>query len=189
MTDSPSNSDPTPLSASPEMAARLIHNRSGQFTPGQRRLSLVVGGIALLIFLCPFAMVVQLIALLMTNNAPAISVGSAVITVVAVLFLIVFAGLVGSNVTMFLTEAFMRRPVKAALGPLEIRITEGYRPELPFSYIIEDYSFAPYIVPFDVPMQAGAPYIAYYAARSRLLLSIAALDAPDGEQWLPEQGD
>jgi hypothetical protein len=177
---------PRPPSASPEMAARLTINRTGQFTPGQRRVSLIVGLLALLIFLCPLAMVVQLVMLLFVTDAPAVTISSIVITAVGVLFLIVFGGLVGTNAHTFLGEAFMRRPVHHARGPLEIRVTEGDRPELPFSYIIDDYSFAPYVVPSEVPMQAGAPYIAYYAARSRLLLSIAALDAPDGDQWLPE---
>ncbi len=179
---------PTPPPASPEMAARLTLNRTGRFTPGQRRLALVVGGLALVIFLCPLALLLQVVALLFARNAPAITIGSAVITVLGVLFLILFAGLIGSNAQTFLTEAFMRRPVKAARGPLEIRVTAGNRPELPFSYIIDDYSFAPYVAPPDLPMQVGAPYIAYYAARSRLLLSIAALNAPDGDQWLPQNG-
>jgi hypothetical protein len=64
-------------------------------------------------------------------------------------------------------------------------LTEGKRPELPFSYIIADYSFAPYVAPPDVTLRVGAPYVAYYSARSRLLLSIAALDAPDGAEWEP----
>ena len=34
-------------------------------------------------------------------------------------------------------------------------------------------------------MRVGAPYVVYYAARSRLLLSLAALDAPDAAQWEP----
>jgi hypothetical protein len=67
-----------------------------------------------------------------------------------------------------------------------VRATEGHRPELPFSYVVDDYSFGPFVVPPDVKMRPGAPYIVYYAARSRLLLSIAALDAPDADQWEPQ---
>ncbi|MBN1562486.1 MAG: hypothetical protein JXA10_01510 [Anaerolineae bacterium] len=176
-----------PPPATPAMVARLTINRTGQFTPGQRRLSLIVGLGALGLFLCPLAMLAQLIAVLFANNAPAITMSGVVIIVIGVLFLIMFAGMVGTNAQTFLTETFMRRPVHHARGPLEIRVSEGNRPELPFSYIIGDYSFAPYVVPAELPMVAGAPYIAYYAARSRLLLSIAALDAPDGAQWLPPE--
>jgi hypothetical protein len=178
-------SGPIPPPASPEMAARLAINRTGQLTPGQRRLSLVVGLIALVIFLCPLALLAQAAVLLLTNNAPAITLGGVLITIIAALFLVLFAGLVGTNARTFLGEALTRRPVRYARGPLEIRATPGDRPELPFSYIIADYSFAPYITPPDLPMRTGAPYVAYYAAHSRILLSIAALDAPDGGEWQP----
>jgi hypothetical protein len=179
-------SGPIPPPASPEMAARLAINRTGQFTPGQRRLSLVVGLIALAVFLCPLALLAQAAALLLTNNAPAITLSGVFLTLMAALFLVLFAGLVGTNARTFLAEALTRRPVQYARGPLEIRPTAGDRPELPFSYIIADYSFAPYITPPALPMRTGAPYVAYYAARSRILLSIAALDAPDGGEWEPQ---
>ena len=37
-------------------------------------------------------------------------------------------------------------------------------------------SFAPYVAPPDVEMRPGTPYLVYYSARSRLLLSLFALD-------------
>lgn len=172
--------------ASPSMAAKLAINRTGRLTPGQRRLSLIVGIGALVIFACPIIMLIQALALILTGNTPVSNVGGIVFTVIAALFLAIFAGLIGSNAGMFLPEAFMRQPVRYARGPLHIRLTEPPRAELPFSYIVGDYSFAPYLAPDEVPMLAEAPYLVYYSARSRLLLSIAAQDAPDGDRWEPQ---
>ncbi len=171
--------------ASPEMAARLATNRAGRLTPSQRRLALLAGLGALSVFLCPLAMLVQMSILLLSGDVPVPTLAGVAFTIVGALFLVIFAGLIGVNALAFLPEAFMRQPVRCARGPLEIRVTEGRRPELPFSYIIGDYSFAPYVAPDDVPMRAGAPYVVYYAARSRVLLSLAALDAPDGQRWEP----
>jgi hypothetical protein len=167
------------------MAARLAANRAGRLTPSQRRLALLVGLGALGVFLCPLAMLVQISLFLLWGDVPFSTLGGVAFTIVGALFLVLFAGLIGVNALAFLPEAFMRHPVRCARGPLEIRVSEGERPELPFSYVIGDYSFAPYVAPRDVPMRAGAPYIVYYAARSRLLLSLAALDAPDAGQWEP----
>ncbi len=171
--------------ATPEMAARLAVNRTGRLTPSQRRLVLLAGLGALVIFLCPAAMLVQLGAVVVLGDAPVTTVGGIIFTAAGLLFVLLFAGLFGVNVQTFLPEALMRRPVRYVRGPLEIRVSEGNRPELPFSYIVDGYSFAPYVGPQDVPMRVGAPYIIYYSARSRLLLSLAALDAPDAEQWQP----
>jgi len=174
-----------PPPASPQMAERLAVNRTGRLTRGQRRLALLVGGTAALFLLCPLALLLQLGAVLLWGDAPMPTIAGVVLAALGVLFLLVFVGLIGVNAWMFLPEAFMRRPVRYARGPLEIRVTAGHRPELPFSYLIGDYSFAPYVAPDDVPMRVGAPYLVYYSARSRLLLSLAALDAPDAAQWEP----
>jgi hypothetical protein len=112
--------------------------------------------------------------------------GSVIFLIAGGGFMVLFAGLIGVNIAAFLPEAFMRQPVKAARGSLTIHVSSRERPELPFSYIVGDYSFAPYIIPPDLEMRPGAPYVVYYSARSRLLLSLAALDAPDGTQWEPE---
>lgn len=174
-----------PPPASPGMAERLAVNRLGQLTPGQRRRALLVGGGAALFLLCPLALLIQLGAVMLWGNAPMPTVAGILLAALGVLFLLVFVGLIGINAWLFLPEAFMRQPVRYARGPLEIRVTPGHRPELPFSYLIGDYSFAPFVAPDDVPMRVGAPYIVYYSARSRLLLSLAALDAPDAAQWEP----
>jgi hypothetical protein len=167
------------------MAERLAVNRTGRLTAGQRRLALLVGGAAALFLLCPLALLLQLGAILWLGDAPVPTVTGVLLAALGVLFLLIFVGLIGVNAWTFLPEAFMRQPVRYARGPLEVRVTPGHRPELPFSYLIGDYSFAPYVAPDDVPMRVGAPYIVYYAARSRLLLSLAALDAPDAVQWEP----
>jgi hypothetical protein len=128
----------------------------------------------------------QVAAVALTGDVPVPTVAGVIFTVLGILFVVMFAGLVGTNAYTFLLEALMRHPVKYARGPLEIRVSTGNRPELPFSYIIGDYSFAPYVAPPDVPMRVGAPYLVYYSARSRLLLSLTALDAPDAAQWEPD---
>jgi hypothetical protein len=170
----------------PDMAARLSVNRTGRLTAPQRRLALVIGTVALAMLLCPMMLLLQMAAILTAGDVAVPTLGSVIFTVVGGLFLVVFAGLIWVNVSTFLAEAFMKRPVRYARGPLEIRMTERHRPELPFSYIVAGYSFAPYVAPPDVTLRVGAPYIVYYAARSRLLLSLAALDAPDAAQWEPD---
>ncbi len=173
------------LPASPEMATRLAVNRTGRLTPAQRRTVAVAGCVALALLLCPLALVVQVGALLLSEGIT-LSWGSVLIGVFVLLFFAIFAGIIFTNVRMFLPEAFSARPVRYARGPLQVRMTSTNRPELPFTYIIGDYSFAPYVAPPDVPMRPGAPYLVYYSARSRLLLSLFALDAPDADRWQPE---
>jgi hypothetical protein len=172
--------------ADPDMAEKLSTNRAGTFTPSQRRKVFLIGAVALVFMLCPIALLSQLFAIILFSDVPVSTLSGVIFGLVGVLILIVFAGLIGVNIQMFLVEAFLRQPVRWARGPLEIRMTEGKRPELPFSYIIADYSFAPYVAPPDVTLRVGAPYVVYYSARSRLLLSIAALDAPDGAEWEPD---
>jgi hypothetical protein len=171
--------------ADPDMAEKLTVNRTGRLTASQRRTVLVIGVVALVFLLCPVTLLIQMLVILLAGDVPVSALGSVIFAALAALFMLLFAGLIGVNIKTFMVEAFMRQPVKVARGPLEIRITEGHRPELPFSYIIADYSFAPYVAPLDVTLRVGAPYVVYYSARSRLLLSIAALDAPDADQWEP----
>lgn len=171
--------------ASPEMAAKLAINRTGRLTPGQRRTALVAGCVALALLLCPLALIIQIGALALSEGVT-LSAGAVLAGVFVLGFFAIFAGIVYTNVTMFLPEAFGDRPVRWARGPLKIHMSERNRPELPFSYVIGDYSFAPYVAPPDVEMRPGAPYLVYYSARSRLLLSLFALDAPDADRWQPE---
>jgi hypothetical protein len=184
-TDRTPDSTPVPP-ATPEMAAKLAANRAGHLTSRQHRLALAVGVLASAFLLCPLALLIQVAVVLFLGDVPVPTVGGVIFTILGVIFVVMFAGLVGTNAYTFLLEALMRQPVHYARGPLEIRVSTGNRPDLPFSYIIGEYSFAPYVAPPDVPMRVGAPYLVYYGARSRLLLSLAALDAPDSAQWEPE---
>lgn len=174
-----------PAPASAEMAERLDINRSGQLTPQQRRTALIAGLVTLTLLLCPLSMLVQFVWVLLAGSAPAATIAGLVFTALGVGFLVMFLGLIGSNVQRFLPEALGNQPVRYAQGPLIVLPAEGHRPELPFSYVVGDYSFAPYVAPADVEMRPGARYIIYYSRRSRLLLSMAALDAPDAAQWQP----
>ncbi len=184
----PDEPAPPPQAATPEMAARLAVNRLGKLTRAQRRRALLIGLGALALALCPLALLVQMVGTLLLTDLPVPTLGSVLFTAVGVFFALLMLALFGANAHTFLGEALMRRPVRVARGPLELRVSEGHRPELPFSYIVGSYSFAPYVAPADLPMRVGAPYLVYYGARSRLLLSMAALDAPDAEEWLPRFG-
>jgi hypothetical protein len=93
--------------------------------------------------------------------------------------------ILGVNVAMFVPEAFSKSPVRWSQGILEIKEASRERPEMPFVYILGDYSFAPFIPPNEVPMQVGRAYIVYYAARSRMFLSIAPIDQLESKAWLP----
>jgi hypothetical protein len=186
--DSPFDSQPV-LPASPEMAEKLAVNRTGRLTPTQRRTVMIAGLGALVLLLCPLTLLIQLIVIALSGNLPLLTVGGLIFTGLGALFILLFSGLILANVQMFLPDAFGKHPVKVARGPLKLHASEKERPELPFSYIVQDYSFAPYVVPPDVLMRPGAPYLVYYAAHSRLLLSLIALDAPDAAQWNPlEEG-
>lgn len=172
--------------ATPGMAFRLAANRTGQFTAAQRRLALIAGGGALALLLCPLALLVQTSAFLLSRGIPGLTPGGVLFTACGALVMVGMAGLVGVNAASFLPEALQRRPVAYAIGPLVVHASSRYRPELPFSYIVGDYSFAPYVPPPELELHPGARYVVYYAARSRVFLSIAALDAPDGAQWTPQ---
>ena len=182
----PGEPAPPPTPATPEMAARLAVNRRGKLTRAQKRRVLLIGVGALTLALCPAALLVQMLGALLLSGLPVPTLGSVILTLLSVFFVGLMVALFGDNALRFLGEALSRRPVRAARGPLEIHVSAGSRPELPFSYIVGNYSFAPYVAPPDLPMRVGAPYLVYYGARSRLLLSMTALDAPDAEQWLPQ---
>jgi hypothetical protein len=182
----PDERDTTFSPASAQMARLLSANRTGRLAAGQRRLLLLVGLIALVALLCPLALLFQIGALMFAEGLRAVaSVSGVLFLVFGVLVVIIFLGLIGTNAQLFLADALSRRPVRYARGPLEIHMSASERPELPFSYIVDGYSFAPYIPPADIPMQPGATYLVYYAAHSRLFLSMIALDAPDADDWLP----
>jgi hypothetical protein len=192
MTDTDALPDPHieppegPLPASEAMAERLRVNRTGHLTPAQHRLVWIVGIGALVFMLCPLGLVLQMLVVILAGETPTVTLGGLVFTAVGAGFVVLILGLVGTNVVAFLGEALSPHPVRSAQGPLQIHVSSKKRPELPFSYIIGDYSFAPYLAPRDLPMRTDAPYVVYYGTKTRLLLSIAALDAPDADEWSPQ---
>lgn len=186
MTHTDSTPSPAPAQrASKEMAARLAVNRTGQLTTAQRRTVLTGGVVALAFLLCPLAMILQMGAVVLADGLPIVTAASVFFFVLGVLMFAVFLGLAGTNVHLFLRDVFGREKVRVARGLLQVHMSSKERPELPFSYIVEDYSFAPYVPPPDVDLRLGAPYLVYYAAHSRIFLSMAALDATDAKKWTP----
>lgn len=171
------------------MAAKLAVNRTGRLTPAQRRTVLIAGIVALGALMCPLVLLLQFAALAVAGRLPATTAGGLLFTLLGLFFVLLFGGLAWTNVAMFVPDAFGKRPVRWARGALRLRVPEKHRPELPFSYLVDDYSFAPYVPPADTVLRRDAPYIVYYAAHSRMLLSIAALDAPDAAQWTPAAPD
>lgn len=149
----------------------LARNRAGRLTAGQKAAvvmaSLFSGGG----LLCLLAMFITLMSGMMAG----IGTGS----IFGLIFLIIFVltylylGLtLFANARVYIPDAFSKQPVKQERGRLTVRMAERERPSLPFSYIVGDYSFAPYMVPAEIEMIAGAEYIVYYAAHSRMFLGI-----------------
>ena len=170
-----SEQSPQPFHPDPHLAAQLESNRAGSLTRGQKRMLVIAalgssGGL-----LC--------ILVLVANVIFAFSAGVQVDSIVSLLFFIFFVLSFGYlmltlyfNARVFIPDAFGQEAVKTARGPLEIRMSSRERPEMPYSYIVGDYSFAPYIPPGDVPMEQGREYIVYYAAKSRIFLNIEPVD-------------
>ncbi|MBN1681172.1 MAG: hypothetical protein JW966_12875 [Anaerolineae bacterium] len=171
--------------ASPQMAAKLAQNRTGRLTRDQRRVTLAAIVVLGVMLLCPLAMIAQFAALALTGMLPPATLFSLILTVCGIGFMLLMSALVFANLRTFWGDTLSAVTVRYARGPLKVHMSEHERVELPFSYIVDDYSFAPFVVPPDIVMRPGAPYIVYYAARSRILLSIAALDAPDSADWQP----
>ena len=189
MAKRPSQTADDTAPAMPDMAEKLAVNRAGRLTSAQRRTVMIAGIVATLALMCPLVLLLQFAALAIGGRLPAASVGGLLFTLLGLFFVLLFGGLAWTNVAMFLPDAFGKNPERSVRGPLRIRVPERQRPELPFSYIVGDYSFAPYVPPADTELHRDAPYIVYYAAHSRIFLSIAALDAPDAAQWTPAAPD
>ncbi|NDJ77109.1 MAG: hypothetical protein GYB65_12715 [Chloroflexi bacterium] len=183
----PDNDDFEFLPAYSDMAEKLAVNRTGRLTGGQRRILLGTGSVALVFLLCPMIFLVQIGIMVAGEGADVLTtLAGGGFVFFGLLMVLVFVILIGSNAHTFLSDALRKQPVRYARGELRVHMSEKNRPELPFSYIVDDYSFAPYTQPADLPMKVGSPYLVYYARHSRILLSIAALEAPDADQWKPE---
>jgi len=155
----------------PDMAAQIATNRAGNFTRGQRvQLMVGAGGslLGLLFMILWVSVVVQAIAL-------GVPIGNWVSALFFVFFVLTFAYLFLTlyfNASWFLPDLLSKTPIKQAQGKLKIQMAARERPMMPFSYIVDDYSFAPFMVPYEVPMDEGREYIVYYAAHSRIFLSV-----------------
>lgn len=160
-----------PFTPSPELSRKLDANRQGKLTSQQRAfLSVGVlftsGGL-----LCMSAMLVQLGGALLAGLAPQ-SIFTWIFFLITLLTFGYLAATLFVNARTFIPDLLSGQKVKQTRGKLTIQLPQRERWELPFSYIVGDYSFAPFEVPDDVPMEQGREYIVYYLARTRAFLSI-----------------
>ncbi|HLA43731.1 MAG TPA: hypothetical protein VJZ27_09865 [Aggregatilineales bacterium] len=163
--------DYTPFEPSPSLAAQLSVNRAGKLT-GRQKNSMRVAAFG---SSCGLLVIAVLVINVLVALLSGISAGGVVGVIFFVFFVLSFAYLAGTlyfNARMFVPDVFGKKPVRQSHGRLKIRMAGRDRPELPFSYIIGDYSFAPYVVPIEVPMEKDREYIVYYAASSRMFLNI-----------------
>jgi hypothetical protein len=175
---------------SPSIEEKLLVNRAGKLTRGQRTPIIIAAFISTIGLICPATMLFTILASLTASPTllRASTFGAVAWIVLGIVSLIsfVFLGAVlFVNARMFLPEAFNSRPVRWEKAPLKLKLAERERPEMPLSYIIGDYSFAPFVAPEEVPLERDREYIVYYTPRSRLLLSIAPTDQKQSEDWLP----
>lgn len=181
-TQNPSITHYTP---SPQMADKLTANRQGLLTPTQRApiiIAAIVTGVGLIGF--SLFGIVALWGFVQTlQYSGFFGLGLICLTGGSLSFLIIVFWV---NANMFVPESLNQKPVRWERGKLKIKMASRERPEMPFSYIVGDYSFAPFVAPFEVPLEKGREYIVYYTARSRLLLSLAPLDQSNSQDWLPD---
>jgi hypothetical protein len=171
-----SEQSPQPFNPDPHLAALLEINRSGRLTRSQKNI-LIIGAIS-------SSAGIFCILVLMVNVVIALLAGVQVDSLFSLFFFLFFILSFGYllltlyfNAVVFVPDAFSKNTVKTARGPLEIRMAARERTEMPYSYIVADYSFAPYMPPADVPMEPGREYVVYYAAKSRIFLNIEPIDS------------
>lgn len=181
---------PTHYAPSADIAQKIAVNRTGKLTPKQRTPIMIAGVMSSGGLLCAFTMFLSFFSggvlsgsFLLGSLTSQILFG--LMWLGGMLSFLFLLGVTGVNASMFLPEIISPKPVKWERGILEIKLSERERPEMPFSYIIGSYSFAPFIAPDEVPLEKGREYIVYYSARSRLLLSIAPTDQDESNEWLP----
>ena len=170
---------------SSQMADNLATNRAGHLTKMQKAPILVAALVTGVGLTCALSfLVASVYGFLQTVDVAGIFGWiMLVFTAGSILFLV---AVLWVNARMFIPETLSQSPVRWERGVLEIKMASRERPEMPFSYIIGSYSFAPFVVPDEVPMHKGREYVVYYTARSRLLLSIVPTDTPDADEWLPQ---
>ncbi|PJF43513.1 MAG: hypothetical protein CUN55_08695 [Phototrophicales bacterium] len=166
------------------MADKIAANRRGVLTPSQRIpiiSAAIVSGFGFIIFsIIGFVMLWGLVQTLPFTGFFGLLM--LLFSGMSMFFLIV---VLYTNAEMFVPEALDTKAVRWTRGPLTIKYSERDRPEMPFVYIVNDYSFAPFVAPYEIPMEEGREYIVYYTPRSRLLLSIAPADQTESKDWLP----
>lgn len=171
---------------SSQMADNLVTNRAGHLTSKQKAPIFVAALVTGAGLMCALTfLTVSVYGFLQTVDVAGIFAWiMLVFTEGSMLFLV---AVLWVNARMFVPESLSRSPVRWERGVLKIKMASRERPEMPFSYLIGSYSFAPFVVPDEVPMHEGREYLVYYTARSRLLLSIVPTDTPDADQWLPQE--
>jgi hypothetical protein len=156
---------------SAQLAQSLETNRAGHFTREQK-VTVMIAGLGSLFGL--FCLLLLTANLLLATSAGLRPTG--IITIIVLVFYGLFALYLGLtcffNARWFLPDAFGKNPVAQAKGKLEIKMPARDRAEMPYSYIVGGYSFAPYVVSPEVPLEKGRKYIVYYAAHSRMFLNI-----------------
>lgn len=181
---------PTHYTPSPQIAEKIAVNRMGKLTSMQRTPLIIAGLFASGGLLCAFSMLLSFVSSIVVGGAfVSASLGGQILFglmwlggILSFLFLL---GVTWVNASMFVPEAISPEPVRWERGILEIKFPERDRPEMPFSYILGDYSFAPFVAAEEVPLEPGREYIVYYTARSRLLMSIVPVDQKESSEWLP----
>lgn len=163
---------------------KLSTNRLGKITTAQRIPIVVVGFISAASLICPITISGSVLYSIYLGINP-VGIFAWILALATLGSFGFLAVVLWVNAHMFFPEALSRRPVRWEKAPLSIRLAGRERTEMPFSYIIGSYSFAPFIAPDEVPLQRGREYIVYYTPRSRLLLSIAPTDQPESAEWLP----
>lgn len=175
---------------SPDIAQKLSLNRAGRITSGQRLPLIIAAIVSTVGLICPLTMLFSIVASLGAGSILVASTFGWIMWVLlgigSLLSFLFLAAVLFVNARMFVPEALNPSPVKWSRAPLKIHLAERERPEMPFTYIIGDYSFAPFIPPEEVPLERDREYIVYYTPRSRLLLSIAPTDQAESVNWLPE---
>ena len=175
---------PRPFKPQPALAAQLAVNRAGRLSRMQRNSMIIAALVSSGGLLCVATMVLQVVVAV----AAGITLGGVGSLLFFVFFLLSF-GFIGLtayfNARWYIPDAW-RGGVETARGPLRIKLSDRERPEMPLSYIVDDYSFAPYVVPPEIPLDRGREYIVYYAARSRMFLGIEPVHYGD---VYPSDGD
>jgi hypothetical protein len=177
MSDSAPVSPQTPRTFQPDdaWAAQLASNRAGLLTSAQRT-TVMIGAVGSSVGLACVSVLFINVAWTFLGR---LQLYNAIFLVMLALFSLSFGYMwltLYWNARWYLPDLLAKTPVQQAKGKLQIKMAARERPILPFSYIVEDYSFGPFEVPHGVPMEKGRKYIVYYLRHSRMFLNIEPQD-------------